>query len=91
MPSPRCMHVLDMAMYEGFVSGKLVRAVDLSQRPTQNLKCVGDQGLKVITPGSIIYVPAKKRPLCAEEKAILMGFNLAALDVSTVTSNQLRA
>jgi hypothetical protein len=56
-------------MYTAQRQKKKLRAVDLSQRPSQSIKCLGDdRPLNVITPDGIFFVPEFERPLLGEEK-----------------------
>jgi len=47
------------------------RAVDISQRPSQSVKCSGaEDKLHTITPDGIFFVPSLERPLTGEDKAL---------------------
>jgi hypothetical protein len=48
------------------------RVVDLSQRPSQSLKCTSNKPLHTITPDGLFYLPALSRQLVAEEKVPLL-------------------
>jgi site-specific DNA-cytosine methylase len=88
--SPRYRHCLDIALFKAKKDKATCRAIDLSQRPCQARGSFDDQPLTTITPGCKLYVPKFQRTLCAEEKALLMGMNLATLDTSVVSSGQHR-
>jgi site-specific DNA-cytosine methylase len=67
--SPRYRHVLDIAVAIGKQRKEQVRAVDISQRPSQSWKCLGNRPLQTLSPSGRFFACEASRELTGHDKA----------------------